>query len=70
MSSWRWKWGEERPERRREERELLLLLGCARVAFTGRKACSGLMDGRAWEQRAGAGQLELEPEAFICLQSV
>ena len=49
MSSWSWKWGEGRPERRLEERELLLLLGCARLAYTGRKACSGLMDGRAWE---------------------
>lgn len=65
MSSWSWKWGEGRPERRLEERELLLLLGCARLAYTGRKACSGLMDERAWEQRAGTGQLELEPEALL-----
>ena len=33
--------------------------------------CSGLIDGRAWEQRAGTGQLELEQEgSFIGLQSV
>lgn len=33
--------------------------------------CSGLVDGRAWEQRAGTGQLELEFKgSFIGLQSV
>lgn len=54
--------GKTRKEARGER--TALLLGCACVAYTGRKACSGLVDGRAWEQRAGTGQLELEPEAL------
>ena len=46
MGSWRWKWGEGRPGRRLEERELLFSLGCALIAFVGRKAFAlGLLMG-------------------------